>query len=516
MYAMAIALASEMDRFPGGRQAFAESILMGAQAMRPLRWPAERLDTLGGYLTYHNLTLITFFLTVYAAVQGARAVRGSEEKHALEEILATGWSRVAVIRDRSLGFLVTLGLISLGLGLGVAFSMAVGGEPDFSGSLITMGAAGLCAMVGYCVGLFGSQLTRTSGIAAGVSALLLTALYVATNVWEELGLFGAVRFISPFYYANASRALVPGHGLDLPASAALVLMSAVLLGLAAWAFVRRDYGAPLWVRRVRPGRPGGRPVRVQRRMLGSVWTAILLRGRLGLLAWAWAAAVLSGLMALLQPAVMEAWSTFDFLGAMTGGGGMPPETQYLSFSGEIVTSIIAAFVITQAAQWVADLAQGRVELILAGPVSWTRLVWERLLALVIGVAAITAGALAGLTLGAAAVAAELDASGLGRVAVACLLLGAALGAVAAVVVAALRSGASVTALAVYIGASYLLVYLVPLFDWPDWVNRLSVFSAFGHPYLEWPPLGGIAVLVSLAVAGGVLAAAIAERTPKVA
>jgi len=58
--------------------------------------------------------------------------------------------------------------------------------------------------------------------------------------------------------------------------------------------------------------------------------------------------------------------------------------------------------------------------------------------------------------------------------------------------------------------------LVPLFGWPDWVNRLSVFSAFGHPYLGWPPLGGLAVLLALAIPGGLTAAAIAERTPKVA
>jgi len=41
-------------------------------------------------------------------------------------------------------------------------------------------------------------------------------------------------------------------------------------------------------------------------------------------------------------------------------------------------------------------------------------------------------------------------------------------------------------LAVVLGASYLLMFLVPLFAWPDWVMRLSVFGAFGNPYLELP------------------------------
>jgi ABC-2 type transport system permease protein len=110
----------------------------------------------------------------------------------------------------------------------------------------------------------------------------------------------------------------------------------------------------------------------------------------------------------------------------------------------------------------------------------------------------------------------LDAAALGRLATVCILLGAALGAVAAIVVAWLRRAIAVTVLAVVVGASYLLAYFVPMFGWPDWLNRLSVFWGFGHPYLEWPPASGVVVLVVLALPGALLAAAIAERTPKVA
>ena len=83
---------------------------------------------------------------------------------------------------------------------------------------------------------------------------MITGLYLFTNVWQELGPAGWARFISPFYYFDASRALVPGYGLDLPAAAALLAMTALLIGAAAWAFQRRDYAAALWSRRA--GRPG--------------------------------------------------------------------------------------------------------------------------------------------------------------------------------------------------------------------------------------------------------------------
>lgn len=252
-------------------------------------------------------------------------------------------------------------------------------------------------------------------------------------------------------------------------------------------------------------------------MLGSVWTAVLRRGRFGLLVWAVGSAAWMLVMASLQPAVMDVWSAFDFIGAVAGAGpAVTAEDMYWSFVGEIVSPVIAAFVITQASGWVADLAQGRVEMVLAGPVSWSRLVWERLVALVAGVAVLTVVALGGLAAGAAAVGGDLDVAGLGRVAVDCVLLGAALGAVAAVVVAWLGRGAAVTALAVVVGAAYMLAYFVPVFGWPDWLNRLSVFWAFGNPYLAWPASTGLATLLVLAVPGALLAAAIAERTPKVA
>jgi ABC-2 type transport system permease protein len=125
-------------------------------------------------------------------------------------------------------------------------------------------------------------------------------------------------------------------------------------------------------------------------------------------------------------------------------------------------------------------------------------------------------ALASLAVGGMAVGGTLDAAGLGRAAVGCVLMGAALGGAAAVVVAWVRRGAAVTVLAIVVGGSYLVSLFVPMFGWPEWLNRLSVFWAIGHPYLAWPTAGGLATLLILAVPGALVAAAIAERTPKVA
>jgi ABC-2 type transport system permease protein len=518
MFGTAIALATEMEDFPGGAAALADSVMAGAEALRPLRWPAERLDTIGGYLTYHNVTLYTFALALYGVVQGARAIRGDEERGSLEEVLATGHPRMSVVRDRAIGFALVIAAICMGLGVAVAAGLAVGGEPDLGGSLITMGTAGLVALVAYGLGLLAAQLVGSSRAAGGVGAAALSVLYVATNMGERLGPAAGVRFVSPFHYANQSRALVPGYGLDVVASLVLLALALVMLGLAAWAFTCRDYSAPLWVphERAQPGRSVGQPGRVPRRMLGSVWSAMLRRSWVGLAIWTSGAAALTAMMASMQPAVLDMWEDFDFISAMTGGmGASSIEQAYWSFAGEMITPVIAAYVITQASGWVADLAGGRVELVLAAPVTWTGLVLGRLVAVIVGVTVIGLGSLAGLAVGAAAVGSSLDSAGVARTIVGAALLGAALGAVASVAVAAVRRTAAVTVLAVIVGAMYLVSYLVPIFEWPEWLNRLSVFWAFGHPYLEWPASGWVVLLV-MALVAGACAAAIAERTPKVA
>ncbi len=516
MYAVAAGFASEVARFAGGAKAMAASVAPSVEALRLLRWPAERLDTLGGYLTYHNVTMYVLFLSLYAAIQGARAVRGPETRHSLEEILAAGWSRSAVIRDRAAGYVITLALISAGVGVGLGVAMAAGGQPNFGGSLITAAVAGLCALAAYAFGLLVSQLMASPRPAGGTAAAVVVGLYLFTNVWEKMGPAGGARFLSPFFYFNTSRALVPGYGFDVAAAAALLAMTALLLGAATWAFRRRDYAAALWSRPAGRGRAGPAG-RVQPPALRSFWSATLVRERYGLLAWAGAAALAMFMMGRLEPGVVDLWNKIKLFQSFIGTRpGRPASDLYLSFAAEVVAPIVVAYVITRAAGWVSDLQQGRVELVLAAPLSWPRLIAERLLAMIVGILVITAGSIAGLAAGAGAAGAALNGPGLLRLTAITVLLGTAFGAVAAVAVAWLRSGLAVTVLAVFAAASYLLTYLVQLFGWPGWVSKLSVFGAFGRPYLELPTAAGFAVLGGLVVAGAALAAAIAQRSPKAA
>lgn len=513
MYLIAESLSSEMSSYPGGPQALAESVRPGVESLRLLRWPADRLDTLGGYLTYHNVFLYTLFLSLWAAVQGARAVRGAEESHALEQVLATGWSRRAVVRDRALGFLAALVVVTAGLAAGTALAMYAAGAADATGSLVTVTGSGLAALAAYGLGMLVAQLLGSARSAAGASALLLTGLYVVTNVWDEVGPLGLLRFVSPYWYATSLRGLVPGVRVDPWAAVALVVMTAVMLALASMAFERRDYGAALW-HPVPVRRPG--TTRVQRPALRTLWTATLLHSRAALAVWTAATVLWVSVMVALEPTVMQAWEAFgDYLGGDAAGSGASPSHQYLAFAGDMISPVVAAYVVAQAAGWVADLEQGRVEVVLAAPVSWTRLVRERVAAALAGTAVITAGGVAAVAVGSARIDVPVDAAGLARMAGGCLLLGGAVAGVSAVVVAVSRTGPAIPVIAVFLAASYLVGLMTPMLGWPDWVGRLSVFTALGHPYLEWTSTVGTLVLLVLFVPGVLLAGVLSERTPKV-
>ena len=533
MVGMTAALAKEMADYPGGAKGLAASVAAGAEALRLLRWPAERLDTLGGYLTFHNVLVFNLLLAIYGVVQGARDVRGGEEHGSLEEVLATGHARGAVVRDRAQGFALVAAVIGFGLGLGVAAGLSFGGEPNFGGSLITMGTSGLVAMFGYALGMLVSQLVGSVRAAGGIGSAVICALYLATNVEDRLGLFSFVRFASPFHFANRSRALVPGHGLDLAGTFALIVLVLGMLAGAAWAFGRRDYAAPLWPRPLWPrpapitrvaragaaaaqGVPASGSIAVPRRMLGSIGAATVRHGSRSMAIWTAGVAAFTAMFAALQPTAIDMWNQLDFAARMAGATGAASTADaYWSFVGEIVTPAVAAYVITLAAGWVADLAAGRVEVILSAPVTWSMLVRGRLASACVGAAVIITGSLVALQVAASAVASPPSEAGLARIVIVGTLYGWAIAAVAAILVAVVRRSLAVTLLAVVVAASYLLSYLVPLYGWPEWLERLSVFWAFGHPYLAWPSTTHWAVLLVVAIGGTLAAGAIAERTPKV-
>jgi ABC-2 type transport system permease protein len=315
---------------------------------------------------------------------------------------------------------------------------------------------------------------------------------------------GVVRWLSPFYLAERSTPLLRGGSLDPAATAALVAEALVLLSLAGLAFMRRDVGASLFRGRAGTSPPVWRPAGDP--LLRLPVLSLVDQQRLWILTWAIALAAVAWFLTSLTKTVVDALATSDIpaIGVYFERAGI---TAYSDFVGVIWFStlllLVSLFIVAQVNGWAADDAEGRLETILSAPVSRTRVVVERLAAVIVAVALIVAASSAAVYLAAGSAGISLP---FGRfvfasadvvpVAYAFAGIGHAL--------VGWRPRVAVVALGVVAAVGYLTQQFVPLFGWPDWVKNTSLYALYGTPMSkdEW---GGMATLVAIGLAGTAVA-----------
>jgi ABC-2 type transport system permease protein len=438
-------------------------------------------------------------------------VRGWEERGVLEVWVSTGRRRLAIVAGQSLGFLLALVVIAVGLAAGVGAGTVAAGAPAWGPAVTLAFEAMLVAAAFFGAGLLMSQLTRSARAGAGLAALAMVGLYLLTNAASDLGPLAPARFLSPFFYYQQSRVLVPGHGLDPVATGVLALLAVAAVGLAVPAFERRDLAAPLWqpVGGTRARR--SRPARLRAPWLRDAWLADLRWQWLALTFWAAATAAFVAVVIAVSPSVTGVWQSSDLVRQLVSR--LPGRTFFDHYMGYVMTLAAiapAAFVVVAASRWVSDLGDRRVEMLLSTPVSRPRIVLEWALGALAGSVIVAVGVAAGCAAGALAAGVSLRADGLLRLTGDVILVGAAVGGLALLAVVVLRGGAAVGALSALLGLSFFVTVLGPLFRWPDWLIRLSIFDAFGSPYVEMPRLSGLLLLAGCAVVGTGLAALMAR------
>ena len=512
MYFEALAIAAELRDFPGGPEVLAQSIYPTIEGMRIIRWPADRLDTLGGYLAYHNVVLFNFFLAIFAAVQGARLIRHLEEKKSVEFYLATGLSRTRVITLRSSAYFISQMIISLALGVGTAIAMAASDVANTSGSIITLLAGGICIFPFFGLGLLISQFTTSARTAAGITSVFVTVIYVVDNISGKYSWLDWFTYFSPFHYANLTRPLIPGFGSNYFSWAFMVLIGALFISVSVNLIERRDIDA-VFVTRFRRAKKGAKVTRlVPKTIVGD----ILWRQRYGLAAWMITTTAFIAVFISMMSGVIDIWRQFSFLEQFTSSGfGTTPEEQYLAMVFEILPPFIAAFVIFQSSKWTSDLIDGRVQLLLSTPLSWSGLIMRRVAATAIGAELIVISSVSTAITGGYIQDISISLSGIFRVLAMLSLFILAFTALSALLVAILRGKNATQIVSIYVGAAWLVGFMAPYLNWPHWIVRLSIFDAFGHPYVELPGSISFLIIAVMIVPGLIATLEIAERSAKV-
>ena len=511
MYFEAIAIAAELRDFPGGPQALAQSIYPTIEGMRIIRWPADRLDTLGGYLAYHNIVLFNFFLAIFAAVQGARLIRSLEESRGIEFYLATGISRDRFTILRSLSYFISQITISLSLGVATAFALAASDAANTRGAVITLLAGGICIFPFFGLGLLISQFVQSARTAAGITSIIATFIYVVDNISGKYDWLDWFQYLSPFYYANQSRPVIPGFDANYSSWLAMFTVGMLLIALSILVMQRRDIGSAALQKRETT-----KTEKTNRYVPKTVIGDILWRQRIGILAWVVTTSAFIGVFIGMMSGIVDIWRQFSFLQQFSAlGFGDTPEKQYLAMVYEVLPPFLAAFVVTQSAKWTADLNQGRVQLFLSAPLSWSGLIVRRVVATLLAAELIILFSIGTAIVGSQMQKVDIYPAAVFRVFIMSTLFVIAFAVLNALLVSILRGKNATQAISIYIGAAWLIGFMAPYLNWPIWLVRFSIFDAFGHPFVQWPGTLNFVLIGVMAIPGLVAAIKISERSAKV-
>ena len=488
---------------PAERAAFGEQMqLLGKQLSYLLPDPIQ-LDTMGGYLTWRAFGSLTLIFAIWAILASTGAGRGEEERGLTEHWLASGVSRVRWLLTRAAAF-ATVALISLITTFSVtAFAAAVLNDPLPIGGVVleAIGFLGL-SLVAFGIGLAIAQLVVTRRAAGSIGAVVIIALYELNAAGRSVDL-GWVGSLSPFVLFDRSRPLLPqGGGVDAGSVLALYAAAVVLVGLSIAAFVRRDVGGALLKigseRTRTTAGPSGDP------LLRVPVLSMVDQQRGWLIGWTVGLAILAYFLTSLGRTIVDSMMAIPSLRVYFERLGV---AAYSDFIGVLwfgtFLFVLSGLAIAQVHGWAADDGEGRLEAMLAAGASRSRVVIERIAALLVIVGVVSAVTSAVVFIAARGL--DIIVPG-DRMIVATADVLPVVFAFAGIGAALVgwRPRLAVVLLGAVAVISYMLLQFYAIFQWPDWVGHLSIYQLYGTP-LSKDDWGGIIALVAIGVAGTAVA-----------
>jgi ABC-2 type transport system permease protein len=471
--------------------------------LRGLYGNPVNVDTLGGFISWHYGAYFALLAGLWSILALSSTIAGEAVRGSLEFALATPLSRRVIAVEKVAGHLAAVGLVTAIVAVltwttGSVFATLPGDD-------VTPGAA-----VSFAVGIAARGLIAGSvafvvagflgrGAGAGIAGTVMVAGYVLNSYRSLLPALDLPARLSWFSWTNGHLPLA-GQA-DWPPVLVLLVMTAVLLAGGIEAFARFDVGIS-----------GGLPTP------GLPRIALGVRGPIGratgellpaVLAWAAGLGLYGFVMALSARAFTEQLAAspglLEAVRNLVPGMDLTTTAGFLQMAfvdfGLVLAGLLAA---TLVAGWASDELAGRLELILATPLTRLRWAMSGGLAVWLGLA-IASGVLAGSVAFGIALAGS-DPLG-PTVGVAALgAYGLAMAGVGIAVGGLVRPGLAAPAVVAVAVGTFLIDVLSQALRLPDWVRALALSSHMGRPLVGSWDMGGMMVCVALAVGGLLLGA----------
>lgn len=474
------------------------------------------VDTVGGYATWkYGLTILV--IAIWALIAGSRILRGEEERGSMDALLSLPHGRVRIALEK----LTAVWTALLGMGLLIALLTFAGGKSahaDFGlGDALLFGLnIVLICGVFASIALFLSQFTQERGTAAGITGGLLIVFIALDMVHRVIPNTEWISRLSPIYYYNQSKPLVPSYGTSASGMLVMLALSILLSGAAIWLFARRDIGATVALpaflrlpeRAVRPERV----LPVNAWSLRSIYAHSLAQLTVPTFWWTVVIAGFAAWMVVIvkqiegQMASLYASSPLlKNLVAKVSGGDITTNATLLSFLFVFLPLLLMAFAVTQANRWCADEEEGRLELVLSTPQPRLQVLLGRFAALTTAIVFISVLTLIATTIASNATGLKLNEGNLAAGSLSIIPLGLLVAALGYLFSGWLRTAVDTGLLSFLLVIWFFISFVGPDLNWPDTVLRLSILYYYGTPLLHGLPLlhmlGILAVsIVALALA----------------
>ena len=483
-------------------------------------WIAEpiALCTPGGYATWkYGFTILV--MALWPLLIGARMLRGEEERGSMDVLLTLPRGRARVALEKLAAMWTALLLMGLIIGL-LAFGAGKGVSADFGlgdALLFGLNLALICGVFGS-IALLLAQFTRERGTAAGITGGLLLLFIVLDTVHRVVANSEWISRLSPVYYYNLSKPLIPAYGVNPGALLVLLALSVVLSAAAVWLFLRRDVGAvvalPRWLRLPERAVSPEQALPVNAWSLRSIYTRSLAKIAVPTFWWtvaiagfaAWVIFIAEQVEQKLKGLYQSSPILKDLI-TRVGGGDINFNATLLSFFFVFLPVLLMAFAVTQASRWASDEENGLHELVLATPQPRLRLVLARFGALttstvIIGVVTLALTALASVASGL-----KLDGGNLAAATLSIIPMGLLMAALGYLFSGWLRTAIDTGLLSFLLTAWFFITFVGPELNWSDTTLRFSAFYYYGTPLVNGLPLGDMLAVLAVAVVALALASA---------
>jgi len=460
------------------------------------------VGTMGGYVQWKYGPVLLFIAAFWSILALSGTLAGEARRGSLDLVAASPLGRRRIAAEKVAAHVALLTVVAAAMALaawvaGAAFAKLPGDELPLRAAvglalwtwLMALAFGGLAFLLAQFLG---------RAPAAWIAGFVLVAGPILNNYKTLVPAFRGVAQLTPWAW-TANHLPLAGQD-DWGSLVPVAILAAVLLPLGIEAFARRDLGASSAV--PTPGLPA-----VALGLRGPVGRSLGERLPLAL-AWGLGLGAFGLAMAAGSRSLADAFATSPDLARtvqgvfpgfdLTSAGG------FLQLMVQLLYVVAGFAVVTLVSGWAADETSGRLELLLASPIS------RRSWALRSGLGVLAAIALMTLTialatgLGAALAGSDALTPMAGTLALG--LFAAALAGVGFAVAGLVRPSVAAGTVAVVVVATYLIDLLAPALDLPEGLHRLALTAHLGQPMVGvWDAAGVVACLV-LAIGGLALGA----------